>query len=89
MNYYPSRTLRIGSICIVIYNEEYGWVEIESDLPEMLVEPQPDFRRFKRHLYKHLKFVRSITGSLTRAVNMDEEMFSHLCAEDFIDHYYP
>ena len=88
MNHYPSRTLRIGSIPIVVCNEPYGWTEIESDLPEMLIEPQPDFRRFKRRLYKHLKFVRSITGSLTRAVNIDEEMFSHLCAEDLINNYH-
>ena len=34
-----TRVLRIGSIPIVVCNEPYGWTEIESDLPEMLVEP--------------------------------------------------
>lgn len=61
-----TRVLRIGSIPVIVCNEPYGWTEIESDLPEMLVEPQPDFRKFKRRLYKHLRFVRSIAGSLTR-----------------------
>ena len=83
-----TRVLRIGSIPVIVCNEPYGWTEIESDLPEMLVEPQPDFRKFKRRLYKHLRFVRSIAGSLTRVTDMDEEMFSHLCAEHLINTYH-
>ena len=88
MNHYSTRMLRIGTIPVLVCNEPFGWTEIESELPEMLVEPQPDFRKFKRCLYKHLKFVRSVTGSLTRVIGMDDEMFSHLCAEEVINHYH-
>ena len=87
MKRYSTRVLRIGSVPIVICNEPYGWTEIESNLPEMLVEPQPNFRKFKRCLYKHLRFIRGIAGSITYAVTIDEEMFSYLCAEDLIDSY--
>lgn len=85
MQQYSVRNLRVGSITILVSNEPYGWTEIESSLPEILTEPQPDFRKFKNKMYRHFKFVRSVTGSLTRASVISEEMFSHICAENILD----
>lgn len=80
MSRFPTRVLRVGTVPLLVVKEAYGWVDL-SDLPEMLVEPQPDFRKFKRKLYHHFKYIRSVTTSLSRAVEIDDEMFSHMVTE--------